>query len=103
MRDRSWEERLPKILEALTLEEITFLNAAESLALGTSELSTEDIAAWFATLPPEGQDDLWTICAIWGNREDQLGTGYPSGCPGPSSYLRAIWLTWGCGGLHPVA
>src|SRR5215213_10201199 len=23
------------------------------------------------------------------------GPGYPSGCPGPSPYLRAIWPTWG--------
>src|SRR5215213_2025633 len=35
------------------------------------------------------------------------GSGYPSGCPGPSSYLRAIWLTWGMrwplsGGMIPA-
>src|SRR5919107_5588103 len=35
------------------------------------------------------------------------GPDYPSGCPGPSSYLRAIWLTWGMrlplsGGIMPA-
>src|SRR5829696_6169432 len=35
------------------------------------------------------------------------GPGYPSGCPGPSSYPRAIWLTWGMrwppsGGMMPA-
>jgi hypothetical protein len=61
MRDRSWEDRLPEILEALTLDELAYLSAAESVILGTSELSREDIAEWFVALPPEGQERVMEV------------------------------------------
>jgi hypothetical protein len=61
MRDRSWEKRLPKILKALTLDELTFLSAHEAVVLGTSELSTEDLGAWLATLPPEGRERIMEV------------------------------------------
>jgi hypothetical protein len=61
MRDRSWEERLPETLEALTLEELTYLSAHEAVVLGTSELSPEDLGAWLATLPPEGRERIMEV------------------------------------------
>jgi hypothetical protein len=84
MRDRSWERRLPQILEALTLDELAYLSAHESVDLGTSERSTEDLAAWFATLPPEGQERVMEVlrarieASVWRldvivNMSDQTG------------------------------
>jgi hypothetical protein len=84
MRDRSWERRLPQILKALTLDELAYLSAHESVVLGTSERSTEDLAAWFATLPPEGQERVMEVlrarieASVWRldvivNMSDQTG------------------------------
>ena len=38
--------------------------------------------------------------AFWGSRENQLGSGYPSGCPGP---LLCYNDGWGMRGNPPVA
>jgi hypothetical protein len=61
MRERSWEKRLPKILKALTVDELAYLSACESVILGTSELSREDLSAWFVTLPPKGQKRVMEV------------------------------------------